>query len=129
MKIIVFLRIVFLCLKIRVTIALKTFIKSIEVIILDQLLLSVANATQIETIEVSIDESNEFDDDSTTEMSTTVVIPSNSTSDESPAEQVYWKIISITFIVTTTFLIIISVCLWRSLPSSLNPVRPEPKSY
>lgn len=106
------------------TTALKTIIRSIEVIILDQ-----SNANDIETIQVSIDESNELDDDSTTEMSTTIVIPSNSTSDESPAEQVYWKIISITFIVTTAFLIIISVCLWRTLPSNLNPILPEPKSY
>lgn len=106
---------------------LKTFIKSIEITILDQLLLSAGNATEMEALEGSLHEPNELDDDSTNEMSTTIVIPSDSITDESPAEQVYWKIISITFIATTIFLIIISVCLWRTLPSSLKPILPEPK--
>lgn len=115
-------------LKIRVYATIKTFIKSIEITILDRLLLSAGSATEMDTLEGSLDEPNELDDDSTNEISTTIVIPSESITDESPAEHVYWKIISITFIATTIFLIIISVCLWRTLPSSLKPILPQPKS-
>lgn len=53
-----------------------------------------------------------------TVSTTTVMIPTEVASEPTPyQEEIMWRVISLVFIVLTSFLLILSICLWRALPS------------
>lgn len=53
-----------------------------------------------------------------TVSTTTLMMPTEIASEPTPyQEELMWRVISLVFIVLTTFLLILSICLWRALPS------------
>lgn len=60
-----------------------------------------------------------FEENLSSTESTTVMMSTELTTEPIPdEEQLTWRVISMVFIILTAFLLILSICLWRALPSN-----------
>lgn len=64
----------------------------------------------------NIDNEMPYENATITALGSTIVMSTEMTSEEPKHDELMWKLICIIFIILTTFLLILSICLWRSLP-------------